>query len=434
MFKTIGISIVLFFCTIFWAQAQKTGFVYYDSLTYRQYINKAYTPLLKTGKKALKAGIDYYYLRMRMGIAAYRQQKYRLAAIHFKKALQYNDNDLVREYLYYSGLWGGEPLLAQETQKGMSAALRKKLHLDNGSLLSTEVSLAYLTRNEKLPEDFGIPQQEGYQVIPKQFYDASVTLQHKLGTKAQMTHMVTFLNKQNEEYFYKDQKTYYEPSFNTNQFQYYLGTFLSLGSSWTLHIDGQVSFLAQPAYAEIRGRMGSSSYVKTTVWQTDYVLSAALVKTFPRFSLEAGLSAIHIQNTAAWQPTGILRIYPFANLNLYTASRFSYLLRNGKGTLFQQQEIGGKLFGKLWMEGSYFSGNVSGFTLDNSMLLFNGPEEINRMAGIRFIYLTGSKTKINLGYQYRQQTTYFIPSNSDIRTNKADFNYSLFYILVSWSF
>ncbi len=425
---------MLFFCTIFGSLAQKTGFVYYDSLTYRQYINKEYTPLLKTGKKALHAGIDYYYLRMRMGIAAYQQKKYRLAAVHFKNALQYNDNDLVREYLYYSALWGGEPLLAQETEKGMSAALKKKLPTGNSKLLGTEVSLAYLTRNKKIPDDFSIPQQEGYQIIPQQFFDASITLQHKVGTKTQMTHMLTYLNKQNAEYFYKDNKTYYEPSFNTNQFQYYLGTFLGLGHAWSLHLNGQVSFFTQPAYAEVRGRMGSSSYVKTTVWQTDYVLAASLVKNYPRFSLEAGLAAIHIQNRVAWQPSGIFRLFPFANLDFYTVSRFSYLVRNDYGTFFQQQKIGGKILGKLWMEGSYFSGNVSGFTLDNSMLLFNGPEEINRMAGIRFIYLTGSKTKINLGYQYRQQTTYFIPANSDVRTNKADYNYSLFYILVSWSF
>ncbi len=435
MFKTIGISIVLLFLSVLQVQGQKPDFVYYDSLTYHQYINKDYGALLKTGKEALHAGFDYYYLRMRMGIAAYQKKQYRVAAVHFEKALHFNDNDLVREYLYYAYLWGGEPLLAQKSEKGMSSELQKKLKLKKKGLLSAEAVAAFLTRNGNVPDDFAIPDKEGLQVIPKQFYDVTVNLRHKLGAKSQMTHVISYLNKQNEKYYYTDNKHYFDPAYNTNQFQYYIGTFFSLNRSWGLHVNGQVSVLAMPEYTETRGRMGYTYLVKTNAWQTDYVLSASVVKDFAFVSVEGGLALVNIGNQAAWQPELLFRIYPFANLDLYTESGFFYQLRSGEAAFFQQQKIGGKLFRKLWLEGSYFSGGVSGFVLDNSVLLFNGPEEIKWMAGGKLIYMAGSRTKLTLGYQHRRQATWFVPvSNTETRSNKTSLNYSLFYILVSWSF
>ncbi len=435
MFKTIGIYVALFLFAALGVRGQSSGYVYYDSLTYHQYVNKDYKSVLKTGREALRSGLDYYYLRMRMGIAAYRQKQFRLAAVHFEKALHFNDNDLVREYLYYAYLWGGEPLLAQETEEAMSAELQRKLGLDKSGMLSGEAVVAFLTRDENLPGNFSIPGSDGFQILPKQFYNATVSLTHKLGAKAQMTHVATFINKQNDAYSYADNEQYYDPSYNTNQFQYYVGAFVPLGHSWSLHVNGQVSFLAQPGYTKTRWRMGSSGYVKTTSWQTDYVLSASAVKDFTRFSLEAGMAMVNVAKQTAWQPGLLFRIYPFANLNLYTESGFFYQLRNGEASFFQQQKIGGKLFRKLWAEGSYFSGGVSGFVLDNSVLLFNGPEEIQWMAGGKLIYLVGTQTRLTFGYQKRNQATWFVPaSDSQVRSNKTTLNYSLFYILVSWSF
>ena len=61
------------------------------------------------GKIALKQDMDFYYLRMRMGIARYNQKKYRQACGHFKHALELNQADpLALEYLYYSLLFSGQ--------------------------------------------------------------------------------------------------------------------------------------------------------------------------------------------------------------------------------------------------------------------------------------------------------------------------------------
>ncbi len=80
-----------------------------DKETYSLYIQGNWNELIKQGKKALKNGIDYYYLRVRMGVAYYHLGKYRLAIKHLLKANKTNQLDpFVNEYLVYSYLAVGD--------------------------------------------------------------------------------------------------------------------------------------------------------------------------------------------------------------------------------------------------------------------------------------------------------------------------------------
>lgn len=47
-----------------------------DALTYQLFQQKAWDNLIKEGNKAIQNGIDYYYLRVRMGIAYYEKGNY----------------------------------------------------------------------------------------------------------------------------------------------------------------------------------------------------------------------------------------------------------------------------------------------------------------------------------------------------------------------
>ncbi len=56
--------------------------------SYRLYSDQKWDSVIFLGKIALKQDMDFYYLRMRMGIARYNQKKYRQASGHFKQALE----------------------------------------------------------------------------------------------------------------------------------------------------------------------------------------------------------------------------------------------------------------------------------------------------------------------------------------------------------
>ena len=90
--------------------AQDPGlFKHIDSTSYSQFISHDWQALKKTTRLAFHNKIDYYYLRMRAGIAFYETGNYRIAEKNFLKALEFNNLDtLAYEYLYYSLLFAGK--------------------------------------------------------------------------------------------------------------------------------------------------------------------------------------------------------------------------------------------------------------------------------------------------------------------------------------
>jgi len=313
MYKT---TLVLLTALLFFSgqsNAQKNDYVYYDSLTYKLYMEKDYKQLIKKGKEALHSGFDYYYLRMRIGIAYYNQKKYRLAAPHFKKALSFSDNDIVKEYLYYSYIWGGEPLMAERLINDMSNALKDKLRLGKSGVLATSVDMAYLIRAEDFPDDLDFPSLDpGTQIIPENFFNMSAGMSHKLGKGASMSHMLTYLHKGNDKYSY-DPDYYPAPNdpyypfnnnFNTNQFQYYLASAISLGRSWNLIFGGHIATVAVPEYnyyeTMFRGQL-QYRYSQSSSWDFDYALSGSILKNFGRASIEGEFAIMSMNNVFIMQ-------------------------------------------------------------------------------------------------------------------------------------
>jgi len=440
-------TLVLMIAILFFSvkgEAQKKNFSYFDSLTYNQYQSKEYKKLIKTGKEALHSGFDYYYLRMRIGIALYNRQEYRLAIPHFEKALTFSDNDIAMEYLYYSALWGGEPLKAQKLVNSMSEALKSKLGVKEKGILSTNIDMALLNKSEDIPDDFEYPANEdGYQVIPKQFFNTSLSLSHKAGSGASMSHMLTYLHKSNSKYAYSsdyspapnDPYFPYNDNFSTNQFQYYLSSSVTLGRGWNFMLGGHAAAIATPKYTYgsmfYRGQI-QYSYEQTTDWSFDFALSASMLKNFSRMSVEGEIAIMSMNDKFIVQPAVILRLYPLGNMNLYTESLFSYSIRENS-KFFQQQRLGFKVLDHLWLEGMYFSGDISGFTLNNGSMFFNGLEEVNSMAGGQMIIPTKTRFSLSLGYQNRKQTNYFVNFNDDSRSNSLKLNYSLIFLTLTWT-
>lgn len=433
MFRTAVLIIVLISFVSIKGKAQSQDYLYYDSLTYQLYLEKDYQSLLKTGGEAVDLGFDGYYLPMRTGIAAFELKMYRVAAGYFELAKVYSDNDLVNEYLYYSYLWGDEKADAQMLKGTMSESLRDKISGRSKHNLTVDFAAATMFNSKDSPANQKFPEVEGFQVIPDHFTNASLSIKHRLGRSIKLTHTFTYLNKGNEKYTYSNAIQLYDSTFNTNQFQYYLGSEIWLANSWSLNVGGHFSSVSFPG--TIIDTTGSDIRLYDTNYRVrDFILSASILKDFNRFSLEGEVVWLNLNRNLSFQPSLIVRLYPFANLNLYTQSRFSLLMNDNTTSFFQQQKIGFKVLSRLWLEGSYFSGNVSGFALNKGALLFNGLEEVNRIWGADAIVTVSQNVSVALGYQFRKQSNYFFPqADGSAISNKIEMNYSLFYIKLSWA-
>ena len=72
---------------------EKISFADLDSASLELFQQGQWKELKDIGLKGIDAGFDYYYLRMRMGIACYKLENYEKASKHFSRALEFNDND-----------------------------------------------------------------------------------------------------------------------------------------------------------------------------------------------------------------------------------------------------------------------------------------------------------------------------------------------------
>jgi hypothetical protein len=82
--------IVIFFLNSGWLYSSENpenpNAVEVDILTWRYFLEKRWDSLLLTGNNALESGIDFYYLRVRMGVASFETERYYPAVRHLKKA------------------------------------------------------------------------------------------------------------------------------------------------------------------------------------------------------------------------------------------------------------------------------------------------------------------------------------------------------------
>ncbi len=110
-----------------WAQ-DTLNFKTVDATTYQAYLEKDWKTVIKIGNEALKQDIDYYFLRMRLGIAYYERENYRKSIVHFQKAVDMNREEVIAtEYLYYAYKFMGDDIQALKTLEQSNTKFANKL-------------------------------------------------------------------------------------------------------------------------------------------------------------------------------------------------------------------------------------------------------------------------------------------------------------------
>jgi len=174
-----------------------------ETKTLESYTNKNWNSLISLGNEAIKNGNDYFYLRMRLGIAYYEKKNYCLALGHFKKAIDFNaTDDLANEYLYYSYTYIGKEEEARKLSTTFSSALKEKLGLNNASVLdfitisggTKIVSSSFSDSNNAIYFE----QANFFELGLKHYFKNKFSLFHALNTFNQET----FIGKINQNQYY----------------------------------------------------------------------------------------------------------------------------------------------------------------------------------------------------------------------------------------
>lgn len=351
-----------------------------EQKSYQLYLDKNWDELIKYGNNAVDKGYDYFYLQMRIGIAWFEKNNYRVAENHFKSALNFNsDDDLAQEYLYFCYLYAGKHDEAKVLSKTFSLSLAKKTGTDTASSLSFFIveggskmsdSSSYYDKRKKANSNY---------FNPAIYFQ--VGFGHYIKNRVSLFHAVTYFNQ--DEFRGK-----------TIQFQYYLQAGIPIKNNWS--VSPSIHWINKNYTPTVfqpppQGMGPRPKPKQPTSSKTNYFVgSLEIKKSISRFDLAVGTTVSNIDTSNQYIHSLSVNYYPFGN-------------------------------NRLSLGGTYFLHTESNYSeLNSGTSLFLTMRPIKRFS-------------ITVAYLYNQKNN-FIEKNGFIVNNSMDFTPSRYSVLASYSF
>ncbi len=409
------------------AQVDKESFALFQKGQWKQ--------LILEGEKANNQGIDFYYLQYRMAIANYELKRYRKSANLFHKLYLLNGEDaIIKEYLYFSYLLGGQEKDAARIQNKLAQSTSDKYSIGKTKL----VSGIYSEVKHEILDDYAIASdllQE--QTVRKDFLHYSIGLNHQLGNRVSLFHAFSHVDVKNsivsETYFFDEdltQNQYYLKS----SFQLDWGSQLILAGHWlTTKIQGDpLTTQNEVAVIESQVKAGNgpggsgnqSDPVITnsgvelypySIKQNSFIAYAGLQQKISNFQLELGLLYSTMNNETRWQQEIALRYYPLGNTNLYFTGSFTNQMEKEQTSTWLNRKYwkagaGFRLAKNTWASAGYTFGDLYNQVENQGYSVFNGVNLVkNRKELSLYQYLFKGKLNLFLIYQnQKEQNNYTI--------------------------
>ena len=405
-----------------------------DKETYKLYLEKDWDELIRAGKAGLKQDIDYYYLRMRIGIAYYEKKNYKASQAHFRKALEFNQGDPVAsEYLFYAYLLAGQAMQAGILAKDFSPALVETINPPTGKIVD-RMALEYLHNFNDTKDLLSDPGQyfsglpSGYQLVTLHYSNLNAMLHHVFSPGFTLTHAYTYLNKTNYYYYSDGLSPFGIDGQKVIQQQYYISP--SFSTKWGLTISPSFHFLKsrfQVPYLLTGGAGpgpggGGGSIQYSDLYSNHYVGGLTLSQFVGSFAIRLGgiyssmNDARQVTGKAGltWYPMGNLDLYLGTSLNVHTAIT-DHTNSAGHETntgLIPEALIGFGIASRVWIELSGSYGNMRNYTEGNGYIVYNGVDWLKYKAiGTILVPITPGGSNVYLGTRFAENQSLFMPSD-----------------------
>lgn len=418
------------------------GFI--DTLTYQQFIKKDYKALQKTGKEALKNGIDFYFLRTRLGISFYNQKNYESSLPHFKKAYQQFPIDtIIQEYYYYALIFTGRKEDAYDLARDFPNSMQQKVGFKKYHFIQCG--------EDELAVTIGF--SENNNIGKYDSLDIKDTNLYAEGTFQGGTTIASIILKK---------KIIHRSSIITG-FSYFethalgkVDTFDSTATQSFVNNPYQINIAIDylfPIGIKVGGAFGvyheASNYLNatwnTTTFSFDYnknpriknQFSASIFATYRwnRFELFMTGSLGNLASVRQTQGELGLAYYPFGNQNFYGVTSGTLLRNDSTQAFIIHQKLGGKAYKNFWYEVSASYGNfrnymgASGFSTYNTV----DPVLFNSNISIRWYY----KNLVlipSYGFQIRENKYYTVDNQLNVNTLTNKYNNHLITLTAKWIF
>jgi len=416
---------------------ESLGFKQIDSLSYHHYINKNYTELFEVGKKAIKQNTDYYYLRMRLGIAYYQKHQYRLASKHFKQALEFNTGDsLAIEYLYYSYKFTNNDISATKCLQDASSSKAHKLRKNQGILKN--IYLFYAMRfydsgriKETLFSDF----ETRMETYPKpvvteedtsKYYYTEINLPHRysniqigatlrvlpfwqIGIAYQsfnIDHHYTLVNYKDtllsDPYGWEGQYLTANSKNKIKASQYYLNNTFGISDKLELSVFANYQYYTNTKTYDV-------DYINDTSYDiSNILLGASLTFKQSYYQLFASANTLFSNHKPTIQSDLGISIFPLANNQLVFGlmGTFIHNDKKTKDALLFIPSISYTPVERLTLYGSASWGKRNNWQTNNGYVIYNGLFDINSSYQLSATTRVYKNLYIKLEYEYLNSASY----------------------------
>ena len=421
--------------------------------SYRLFLEEKWDSVLIMGREGIRQDMDFYYLRIRMGIACYNQKKYRQAAGHFKQALAFNlDDPLALEYLYYSYLFSGQADLAALVRKRFKGQLAHKLPPLKGKAID-HLGLEYLY-NKGLTGDilsdpalFFSGLSTGVQYVTKSYSNTALSISSSILPGFRLNQQLTYLSKSNIQYYNDGLYTLLLDHQEVKQFQYYLSPSITLKSGFMLmpmfHL---LSIHYQTPVATGSGgtgfQGGSNGLAMGNLDEMSLVSGLSINKFAGLLDLQLGAWYANLNKKQQFQGRLGLTAYPLGNLNFYAGaflnSQYEMTDSSGVFRFIPEIKLGFAIAGKIWGDLYASFGDMTNYLEQNGAIVYNSYYEvIQKKAGLTLSIPVSEKgSLIYFGGRWSARQSEFStlnPEQTEI-INPIPYNALSFYGGITWKF
>ncbi len=366
-FKNILIALLLLSQAV--KGQQDLNFQYVDSVTYSYYKSGNWTDLIELGNRAVDGGIDYKYLRQRLGYACYLSGDLVRAARNFDKALEYDSYDpFTLVYLYYTNMYLLKPEKSGYFASRLSEVNKKVYQIKSSRLVENiDFELSVKVPSTTLRSD------------PKYYrLGAGSRPWERLGIYQSISSF--------NQYITIRYPTQYN-QFNNRQFEYYGIARYALSAKWS--VKAAYHFL----YSDY-----SSLITYTNLGYTGLSLDYNIL------SIKA-YGTVLSNSTITAKQAGIrigLRIP--GNANISVTSGVALLNQQGNNGMIYSENFGIKLNEKIWMEGDITWGYMNYYNDFDAMYVYNSIDPMTFRTGLTTYFMAQKKITlwINLGTESKE--------------------------------
>jgi len=433
MMKYLLFFMLMACCSIVRVQAQEhLDFKTVDSDTYHYFMNQKWDSLVAKGKAGLHNDIDYYYLRVRMGLAYFYKGKYCKAITHLNKALEFNSGDTIAmEYLYYAYDDFNRPLYQNALARKIHPQARKRIFANAPLYKNSFVPEAGSQFDQKLKvtndQLIGRPRDNFYGEIdyPLYFYFFGLNYKHYFNGLA-LNISYEYFNSHRENKFVLPQGLPFDHKYTVGEHHFYANTEISLSNKLTIIPAVQFQDIKYSKYtAKINPLQGVYNFPDSNYRYNNFIASVGFYKDIDVFSLGLTLSYSNIYKKSIEQGAFLFSWFPLGNTKLYTTTTIAYLIMPSTSTTIPggpgrppitmvdsnadkshavfEEAVGGRVTRKLWLEAQFAFNGFRGYNKSDAAIVYNNPDQVKYLLGFTAVYEISKVLELSIGYQFMQK-------------------------------